>query len=132
MPLKTLRRYAKDLTKVGGVMVMQGAINGLQKMAPTMQFTADVLKLDGSCKSMCTMQNTAILMDPILFRAYGIKQVPAIAYQKNLNTESHCSDNGAPRVTSPVVYGDASIKGLLEELYSLSGEEILKNLAYKL
>ncbi|MFO1259336.1 MAG: type-F conjugative transfer system pilin assembly protein TrbC [Gammaproteobacteria bacterium] len=128
IPLITLRRYAIDLAKIGGVMVLQGGVEGLKQLGPTMQFTADILKVDPSCQQDCKMHNTTVLIDPILFRANQIKVVPALIYQRELNVESHCIDGGKPQPATHVVYGDASIRGLLEALYELSNDHEISKL----
>lgn len=50
MPLVTLRKYAHDLSKVGGVMVMRGTVGGISKMVDTITLTRNVLNADPSCE----------------------------------------------------------------------------------
>lgn len=128
IPLVTLRRYAVDLAKVGGVMVLQGGVEGLKRLGPTMQLTADILKIDPGCVQDCKMHNTTVLIDPILFRVNQIKAVPALIVQRDLNVESHCADAGKPPTAVHIAYGDASIRGLLEALYELSNEREISKL----
>ncbi|ONG12684.1 conjugal transfer protein TrbC [Escherichia coli] len=129
MPLVTLRQYAHDLSKVGGVMVMRGTIGGISKMVDTITLTRNVLNADPSCEgAKCKMWGTEMLIDPMLFRIYGINKVPALIYQPDMNIQSYCDGLEKVNKASAVVYGDASIRALLERMDIISPDEKLKGL----
>lgn len=126
MPIVTLRRYARDLARVGGVMVMRGAIGGATNIGPTMRFSAAVLTVKEGCQGeKCRVWSTEILFDPILFRLYDIQKVPALIYQPDMNIESYCHGLEKATKASAVVYGDASLKGLVEHLNTITPMENL-------
>lgn len=129
MPLVTLRNYARDLSKVGGVMVMRGTVGGISKMVDTVTLTRNVLNADPTCEGAnCKMWGTEMLIDPMIFRIYGIHKVPALIYQPDMNIQSYC--DGLEKVTkaSSVVYGDASVRTLLERMNVMTPDEKVKSL----
>lgn len=123
MPEITLRNYARDLEKVGGVMVMRGMIGGLRKTQPTMEFIAKVLRKNPSCEGpRCVMRALDVVVDPVQFKNHGIKKVPALVIETNFDFQSYC-DKGATASdgSTPVVYGDAGLRSLLEQLITMNG-----------
>lgn len=125
MPLETLRNYAADLEKVGGVMVLRGMIGGMKTIRPTAVFTADVLKRDLACTGgRCAMRGVELLVDPMLFRVHEIEQVPALIVEEDMDLRSYCQRSGeglTPEKAARVVSGDASLRALLEEMSSMNG-----------
>lgn len=133
MPPQALRRYAKDLDKVGGVMVMRGAIGGLKKLQPTMEFIASFLRLDPTCNTAsCQMRSTPVLIDPILFRKNDIKAVPALTYQRDMHLSSYCEGIESTKPAQHIIYGAASLKAMLVELNQLGGNKALLEIADRL
>lgn len=129
MPLVTLRKYAHDLSKVGGVMVMRGTVGGISKMVDTITLTRNVLNADPSCEgAKCKMWGTEMLIDPMLFRIYGINKVPALIYQPDMQIQSYCDGLEKVNKASAVVYGDASVRALLERMNMISPDEKVKRL----
>lgn len=129
MPLITLRKYAHDLSKVGGVMVMRGTVGGISKMVDTITLTRNVLNADPTCEgAKCKMWGTEMLIDPMLFRIYGIDKVPALIYQPDMNIQSYCDGLEHVNKASAVVYGDASVRALLERMNIISPDEKLKRI----
>ncbi|EMC9487480.1 conjugal transfer protein TrbC [Salmonella enterica] len=129
MPLVTLRKYAHDLSKVGGVMVMRGTVGGISKMVDTITLTRNVLNADPSCEgAKCKMWGTEMLIDPMLFRIYGINKVPALIYQPDMQIQSYCDGLEKVNKASTVVYGDASVRALLERMNMISTDEKVKRL----
>ncbi|EOF5934033.1 type-F conjugative transfer system pilin assembly protein TrbC [Salmonella enterica] len=129
MPLVTLRKYAHDLSKVGGVMVMRGTVGGISKMVDTITLTRNVLNADPSCEgAKCKMWGTEMLIDPMLFRIYGINKVPALIYQPDMQIQSYCDGLEKVNKASAVVYGDASVRALLERMNMISTDEKVKRL----
>jgi len=123
MPEITLRNYARDLEKVGGVMVMRGMIGGLRKTQPTMEFIAKILRKNPSCEGpRCVMRALDVVVDPVQFKYHGIARVPALIVEPNFDFQSYCEKGATASGTSvPVVYGDASLRSLLERLTTMNG-----------
>ncbi len=123
MPEITLRNYARDLEKVGGVMVMRGMIGGLERTQPTMEFIAKVLRRNPACEGpQCVMRSLDVVVDPIQFKNHGITKVPALVVEPDFDFQSYCEKGATPPgMGVPVVYGDASLRSLLERLTMMDG-----------
>lgn len=129
MPLNTLRNYARDLSKVGGVMVMRGTVGGISKMQETINLTRNVLVANPTCEgAKCKMWGTEMLIDPMLFRLYDIKRVPALIYQPDMHIQSYCDGLENATKASAVVYGDGSVRRLLERMNVISPDAKVKAL----
>lgn len=129
MPIETLRNYARDLSKVGGVMVMRGTVGGISKMVDTITLTRKVLNADPTCEgATCRMWGTEMLIDPMLFRIYGINKVPALIYQPDMNIQSYCDGLEKVNKASTIVYGDASLHTLLERMNVISPDVKVESL----
>ncbi len=140
MPLETIRNYAAAVSRMNDpkkiVLVMRGFIGGMQKIGPTTSFIADVLKEKASCDltvgEQCAMVNANVLVDPILFRRYGITQVPATVYARGVRVNIPDQSEGNEDVSVGsfwTVYGDAALEFNLEKIRQVSGSESLKRLA---
>lgn len=117
LPAKTLKNYAADLEKVGGVMVMRGFVSGMNNIKPTMQFIDSVTKRNSSCKAEpCERFNVPVLIDPILFKEYQIDRVPTLAVHGLTNLAAYCNGKDGLNASDTVVYGDSSLKHLLTTL----------------
>jgi conjugal transfer pilus assembly protein TrbC len=136
IPEIALKRYARDLAKLGGIMVMRGGVGGIAKIAPTMQFIHNILKQDSSCTGFknCQLYATQIIIDPKLFTANNIQRVPALAYLPKLTLDTYCEDkHKTHNITSNhIIYGDASLAGLLDELIKLDNASELQQLKERL
>ncbi|TGB52840.1 conjugal transfer protein TrbC [Escherichia sp. E5028] len=133
MPLTTLRNYARDLSRVGGVMVMRGTVGGISKMNETISLTRNVLVANPTCEgAKCKMWGTEMLIDPMLFRLYGINKVPALIYQPDMHIQSYCDGLENVNKASAVVYGDASVHSLLERMNMISPDAKVKALVERL
>lgn len=127
VPIKTLRSYARDLEKVGGVFVMRGMIGGLKYIKPQAMFAAEVLRVDQSCRTNCRFRGTEILVDPIMFRKYGIEKVPAIVVQSGLNVFDYCHTTAKFNIEKNIIYGDSSLKFALKSLIEFDKRESVKS-----
>ena len=108
---------------------MRGTVGGISKMVDTVTLTRNVLNADPTCEGAnCKMWGTEMLIDPMIFRIYGIHKVPALIYQPDMNIQSYC--DGLEKVTkaSSVVYGDASVRTLLERMNVMTPDEKVKSL----
>ncbi len=119
MPLTTLRRYAADLERTGGAMILRGGVGGLKVMGPTVDLMMQILKVDPSCAGAdCDMRAVSILIDPLVFRAAGVTRVPAVAVVDRDPFQSYC-ERETPDARSDawiMTTGDASLEGHLEAL----------------
>lgn len=134
MAIETLRTYALQLEKVGGVIAFRGMPGGLTKVGPMAELTARMLRLDPGCDGpACAMRGVQVVVDPILFRQHGITHVPAFAMVPGDPTQPYCEreDEAGPRATH-IVYGDASLSGLIEEYARLGGKEEVRDAAARL
>jgi type-F conjugative transfer system pilin assembly protein TrbC len=132
MPVTTLRTYAGQLEKVGGVFAFRGMPGGLHKVAPMAKLAAQILRLDPGCEGpACAMRNVQIVVDPIAFRRTGVTHVPALVMVPGDPTQPYCerdddSDAAAVR-PARAVYGDAALSGLLEEYARLGGKNEVRD-----
>ncbi len=129
IPLATLRNYARDLEKVDGVMVLRGLVNGMKTIGPTVELIASVLRVDPSCQGpQCVMRRTNVMVDPLLFRANGITQVPAFAFQPNMELETYCARDAGDDIpiSRAVIYGDAALSGMIAEYARLTQDTRVK------
>ena len=139
MPLETIRTYAAAIGRYNDpkkmVLVMRGFIGGMQKIGPTTNFIADVLKEKSTCdftsSEQCQMVNANVQVDPILFRRYGIKEVPATVYAKGVRVNNPDQSEGNDDVAVSsfwTVYGDASLEYNLDRIRQESGSDSLQGL----
>jgi conjugal transfer pilus assembly protein TrbC len=83
MPMATLQAYAADIRHAEGIlMVMNGVVGSIDKIMPTIDFTARVSCGKGLDElteaSNCLMAQVDI--NPYLFRAFNVKSVPAFVH----------------------------------------------------
>lgn len=130
MPETTLRRYAKDIAKVNGLMVLRGTIGDDRKLGPTLAFMARILKKQPYCEGLhCEFIKANVTIDPRLFSINQVKQVPALIFVQDMEFSDYIDKkegDGLPERASAIVYGDASLKGMAGELYRLVKSERLK------
>lgn len=128
MPVQTLRTYAAQLAKAGGVMAFRGMPGGMTKVAPMAKLTAEILRLDPGCEGpACAMRDVQVIVDPLVFRQHGVTRVPALAMIPGDPALPYCErEDESPRAAH-VVYGDAALSGLLEEIARLGGKEEVRH-----
>lgn len=122
VPKDALRNYARDLDGLGQPrmsIVMRGFVGGMTKVRPTLEFLRGVVFKDESCNSdKCEAYRAPVLIDPLLFRRYGIEAVPAIVYARGVrimdSTVSEGIKAGAETGDYYILYGDAALEGALE------------------
>ena len=134
MPIETLRTYAGQLERAGGVIAFRGVPGGLTKIGPMAALTARMLRVDPGCEGpACTMRGVHVVIDPILFRQHGIARVPALAMVPGDPTQPYCEreDETAPRAAH-LVLGDAALSGLLDEYARLGGKEEVRDASARL
>lgn len=128
MPVTTLRTYAGQLERVGGVMAFRGMPGGLTKVAPMAKLSAEILRHDPGCEGpACAMRDVQLIVDPLIFRQHGVTRVPALAMVPGDPALPYCErEDDAPRAAH-VIYGDAALSGLLEEYARLGGKQEVSN-----
>jgi type-F conjugative transfer system pilin assembly protein TrbC len=130
MPEITLRNYAQDLDKLGDrniVMVMQGFVDGVKYITPTLEFIQNILKKSPSCDSesmVCEAFNAGVYIDPQAFARYGITAVPAVVYARDENEENL---KDAYRVS-----GEVSLEYALERIEKESKSSQIRHALKKL
>ncbi|MCC6503803.1 MAG: hypothetical protein IT362_11810 [Deltaproteobacteria bacterium] len=140
VPKDTLRNYARDLDRLGQPrmsIVMRGFVGGMTKVRPTLEFLRGVLFKDETCDyDKCEAYRAPALIDPLLFRRYGIEAVPAIVYAKGVRvvnfTVSEGLGEGAETGDYYILYGDAALEGALELINSEARSRSLDCLVWKL
>ena len=128
MPVTTLRTYAAQLEKARGILAFRGMPGGLTKVAPMAKLSAEILRRDPGCEGpACAMRDVQLIVDPLIFRQHGVAQVPALAMIPGDPALPYCErEDESPRA-SHVVYGDAALSGLLEEIARLGGKEEVRD-----
>jgi len=128
MPVATLRSYAAQLERVGGVLAFRGMPGGLTRVTPMARLSAEILRIDPGCSGpACVMRGVQLIVDPIVFRQHGITRVPALGMIPGDPTQPYCErDDDSPR-EGIIVFGDASLSGLLEEYARLGGKKEVRD-----
>lgn len=140
VPKDALRNYARDLDALGQPrmsIVMRGFVGGMTKVRPTLEFLRGVLFKDENCYAdKCEAYLAPVLIDPLLFRRYGIEDVPAVVYAKGVrvmdSTVSEGVKEGAETGDYYVLYGDAALEGALELIDREAKSRSLDCLVWKL
>lgn len=128
MPIETLRTYAGQLERAGGVMAFRGMPGGMRQVAPMAKLSAAILRRDPGCEGpACAMRDVQVIVDPLLFRQHGVTQVPALAMVPGDPTLPYCERDEASPHAAHIVLGDAALFGLLEEYGRLGGKEEVRD-----
>ncbi|MBI5642610.1 MAG: hypothetical protein HY954_03945 [Deltaproteobacteria bacterium] len=140
IPKETLRNYARNLDALGETrisMVMRGFVGGMTKARPTLEFLKGVLFKDGNCDSeKCDAYHAQVLIDPLLFRRYGIEAVPAIVYARKIGGMDSTVSEGVKKAAEMgdyyMLYGDAALDGALEFINREAKTKSLDCLVWKI
>jgi hypothetical protein len=128
MPVSTLRTYAAQLERVGGVLAFRGMPGGLHRVGPMAKLSAEILRLDPGCEGpACAMRNLQLIVDPIVFSQHGIARVPALGMIPGDPTQPYCERDDESPTANHIVYGDAALSGLLDEYARLGGKEEVRD-----
>ena len=129
MPEHVVNRYAGDLAALNGVMVMRGGIDGIRKMKPTLEFIHRVLRKDRQCQGAdCDVYPVDILIHPELFVTNTITRVPALMISTGDTLDVPCGSDhsGHTSKEADIIYGDATLAGMIEALYKMTGDSRLE------
>lgn len=114
MPVETVRDYMVQLEAVPeAIVVLRGFVGGAKKVADTGRWLEEVKRKNPTCRE-CEHYGAKTVVDPILFKELGIKQVPAIAFIPNVKELSHC--DGEDFKAAFIATGVAPIGFVLDEL----------------
>ncbi|MBI3755300.1 MAG: hypothetical protein HY265_03965 [Deltaproteobacteria bacterium] len=136
VPVETLRNYTAAVDALherNVVMVIRGFVDGVKKIGPTLDFVKKIIFKDKSCdikKGKCETYKANIMIEPRLFRQYGIDKAPAIVYARGAvinNLEMTPRDD-----SFYVVYGDISLDGAMEIIDKEARTESLPRLVKKI
>lgn len=117
VPLTTLRNYAHDLNRIGGVMVFKAPVEDATKLKPMMNLMRKIMAVEPGCLQRgCEMLPLNVAVDPARFRRYGVSEVPAAVIETNVSFEPNCNGERPYEKQSEIVYGDASIETMLQHL----------------
>lgn len=139
IPLATLRNYAGDIARLSDrnvTMVMRGFVGGMKYAQPTLKLVSDVIVKDPACKKtekQCDAFKINFIVDPLLFRMYQVRQVPAVVYVPSVRKGEPGGSEGLGD-TPPyfAVYGDASLSYAIERIQQETKSLSLKNLLSKI
>ena len=142
MPRETLRNYVRDVARLKDPnvrLVMRGLVGGVRYIKPTMRFVSGILLKEPSCdpeKSRCERYAAGVNVDPQLFSCYGIDQVPAIVYGRNVTVlDREMSEGMDSNLTSGefyTIHGDVALGYALERFRSETNSQALATLIRKL
>ena len=141
IPITTLRNYARDIHVLSDPnisLVMRGFVDGMKYIAPTSDFVKSITFNDPDCISAegekCKAFNTSIVIDPLLFRKYNIKSVPAFVYARGLKLIDFSENEGENKKSGSAysLYGDVSLGYALEQIFEKTNFKKLNKIIRKI
>jgi type-F conjugative transfer system pilin assembly protein TrbC len=142
IPRETLRNYVRDVARLkepNVKLVMRGLIGGVKYIKPTMRFVSGILLKNPSCapeNTRCERYAAGVNVDPLLFRRYGIREVPAIVYARNVSVlDAEMSEGMERNVKSGdyyVIHGDVALGYALDRFRAETGSKALESLVREL
>jgi len=97
----------------GAVVVLRGFVGGARTVAPTGKWIEEVRRVDLTCQR-CEHYNVEVVVDPLIYRALKIEQVPAVAYAPGVTDLSHCDGKELP--VKSIAYGATSVEAAVRSL----------------
>lgn len=98
VPETVWKTYASDIDNYGlgqkVIMVIRGCIGGCTYVKPTLKFITRVLQYGSKPEDVYKAQ---VWIDPLLFKRYGIKEVPCFVYVKGLGLHNPELSEGLDR-----------------------------------
>ncbi len=120
MPESSIRNLYRDANQIGAPLLVRGLINN--NFTDTARKMVQILGTKDRSR-----KKTSILINPILFKKFGIKRVPAFVFIKGEDFSLSCRTKKACEASAPehdVVYGDITLKKAVETL-SLVNESMV-------
>jgi len=146
VPMVTWNNYAEDIDKIRDpniVMVLRGCIGGCQRIRPTLEFIQKII-VPGGFSSVDTSRDgweeelrtrarrIQIWIDPLLFKYYGVEEVPCIVYAKDVHLLDDLSEGLKENLENKPqyfkVYGDWRLSYMLKKLYEQSKARNIKKI----
>lgn len=114
MPMSMVHAYMAQLAGVPeAVVVLRGFVGGAHTVAPTGRWVEEAERVEPGCQQ-CAHYRIPAVVDPLLYRALGIEQVPAVAYAPGMTDISHC--DGESVHVAAIAYGAVSIESAVGSL----------------
>ncbi len=137
VPEATLRTYMAQIAGIGDpniIVVMCGFIDGMKYIGPTLEFIQKLLEKNPACGQPCGLYGVNVEVDPLLFRRYGVLQVPAVVYVPDIDVAVSGASEGleqnAAVARSYAFYGDVplayALRRINEEAKSASLAALIK------
>ena len=131
LPKETIENYLESTKYIQNniVFVLQGAMGGMQKIKPTLQWIKELLGEKYA--------NAKIVIDPRLSEHFNIKQVPAILYtQKDFfemkSQEIQSTNIDKIDADTYIFYGDMPINYAIKKMTEKKQNSFLENILRKL
>jgi hypothetical protein len=120
MPLPMVHEYMRQLAGIPeAIVVLRGFVGGAQTVAPTGRWIEEARRVDPTCLR-CEHYNVEVVVDPLVYRALKLEQVPAVAYAAGISDLSHCDGKQLP--VKSVAYGATSIEAAVRALVADGAE----------
>lgn len=144
VPAETIRAYVHDLDALNDgniVMVLRGFVDGMQKVQPTLEYIQGLLVKQKGCRvtvaNQCEMYRANIDIDPLIYRKFGVTEVPAFVYARGVqlsDAEQSLGNESNQQSVSDyfILYGDVSLNYALEKFADMSGSDHLAKIAREL
>lgn len=140
MPESTLRAYVQDIDRLQDpniTMVMRGFVGSMRDAMASMEFLMRIRKKDQLCSGLaCPTFGTPVDFDPNLYRRFRPAVVPALVYVRGVKPHDPDVSEGSPEnVPTPpasawsMIYGDASLGYLIEQIANTKGSPALAAIA---
>lgn len=144
VPIETVRTYVRDLHLLNDdniTIVMRGFIHSGTRIKPTMDYIKSLIAKDQGCKITnthnCETYRANVNVDPLVFRKFGVQEVPAFVYVRGaiMQDDELSIGNGEnlhPDATWKILYGDISMNYVLEKFSKEEGGSYLAEMAKKI
>lgn len=121
IPKTTLKNYARSIDKLREPniqMVLRGCIGGCTKLMPTAHFIQEII-----APTKDEELAVEFIIDPLLYRHYNIKKVPAFIFASGVTPADLEASEGMPEnlkgtPIAYVIYGDVSLDYALEKIHA--------------
>lgn len=131
LPKETIENYLESTKYIQDnvVFVMQGAIGGMQKIKPTLQWIKELIGEKYA--------NAKIVIDPRLSEYFNIKQVPSVLYtQKDFfemkSQEVQSANTDKADADTYIFYGDMPIGYVIKKMNEKKQNSFLQNILKRL
>lgn len=144
VPIDTIRTYMRDISLLHDrniTMVIRGFVGGPKKIQPTLDYIKSLLVKEKGCSlsvgNKCETYWSNIDIDPLIFRKFGVTEVPAFVYVRGVtltypDQSLGNGDNLQPGSDHRILYGDVSFDYALEKFAEMTGESYLTAMVKKL